>query len=127
MKNKILLIGNRESMREEYRNNNYYICPKNDLLDKLYKEYDVTNLSKDNLDFNNVSSILNRFLSKFKYESCVIVISGKKIISRAFIQTKNVLQNVINMISSFGVKPIVVSSDNSSISNELIESLDFKL
>ena len=122
MKNRILIIGNNEFSRE-YIDNEICKINKKKYISALYYKYEVHNLSNDSLDSAKAYKLAKAFIEKNKYQACIISIGKEDYRNNTIELFEENLQNILNMLKSYRIVPILLEVSDSDIDLEEINRI----
>jgi len=122
MKNRILILGNNDFSRECYENGVFKINNKN-YIKYLYKEYDVDNFSKENLNCISARCMCRLFCELYKYSKCVISLGIDEIKNNTISSFEYELKELVNYLISRNIEPVLLEIDSDKYNVEEVNSI----
>ena len=107
MKKRIIIAGNSHFLRE-YVNNGLYFMQSGASLSRLYKKYEVYNLSKKNLTSSDAYVLTKAFLEIKEFDLVFLALGEGDIINGiSTSEFKNNIKQIINLCKSSGVSVVL--------------------
>ena len=123
MKKRILIAGCSHCLREYITNGLYYL-EKGYFLTRLYKKYEVYNLSKKNLTVKEAIVLVEAFINKMEFDGIFLALGEGDIINNVDVNTfKNDLNHLIELCNSKNIS-IVLHNEVKKINKDYSHVID---
>ncbi len=133
MKKRILIAGCSHCLREYITNGLYYL-EKGYFLTKLYKKYDVYNLSKKNLTTKEAIVLVEAFLNKIEFDGVLLALGEGDVMNNVSVEEfKKNLNYLIALCKEKNIQIVLhnevkkLNKDYSKVIDELQKENNFSL
>ena len=131
MKKRILIAGCSHCLREYITNGLYYL-EKGYFLTKLYKKYDVYNLSKKNLTTKEATVLVEAFLNKMEFDGILLALGEGDIMNNVSVEEfKKNLNYIIALCKDKNIQIVLhnevkkLNKEYSNVINEVQKENNF--